>query len=244
MSTPPLELDAEDVTLRRHARARRVLLKVLPPGRIEVVAPPRFDSRQLPELLQAHRPWLERNLARLRAAHAGLDLSPPRRIALPAIGREWALDYQPGARRALCRERGADALQVQHTAVHDWLPPLRRWLMRTAKATLVPQLRALSGELGLPFHSATIRAQKSRWGSCSARGAINLNYRLLFLQPELVRYLMVHELCHTRHLNHSPRYWVLVAEHEPDYRRLDRQLRRVHEQLPPWSRPELRVVLG
>jgi predicted metal-dependent hydrolase len=67
-----------------------------------------------------------------------------------------------------------------------------------------------------------VRGQKTCWGSHSSTGTISINYCLLFLEPALVRYLMVHELCHARHMNHSRRFWRAVGLHEPDYERLDR----------------------
>jgi predicted metal-dependent hydrolase len=115
-----------------------------------------------------------------------------------------------------------------------WQSALRRWLARKGREHLVPWLERVSAELELPYSGVTLRGQKSRWGSCSARRHINLNYALLFLPPHCVRYLFVHELCHTVHLNHSPRYWALVARKEPDYRRLEKELRQGSRLVPPW----------
>jgi predicted metal-dependent hydrolase len=86
----------------------------------------------------------------------------------------------------------------------------------------------------LSFSRIQIRRQRTRWGSCSATGTISLNVCLMFLDPAVVRYLYVHELCHTRHMNHSPRFWALVEHHEPDSRRLDRQLLRGWQAVPAW----------
>jgi predicted metal-dependent hydrolase len=89
-------------------------------------------------------------------------------------------------------------------------------------------------ELGLGFSRIQIRRQRTRWGSCSATGTISLNVCLMFLEPAVVRYLFVHELCHTRHMNHSSRFWALVEHYEPDYRRLDRELLRGWQAVPAW----------
>jgi predicted metal-dependent hydrolase len=79
-----------------------------------------------------------------------------------------------------------------------------------------------------------MRLQRTRWGSCSAQRTVSLNAALLLLEPELVRYLMVHELCHLRCLDHSRRYWRLVERFEPDFRTLDRRLTDAWPLLPPW----------
>ncbi len=81
---------------------------------------------------------------------------------------------------------------------------LRQWLSDLAYDELGAQLNRSSRELGLSFSRIQIRRQRTRWGSCSATGTISLNVCLMFLEPAVVRYLYVHELCHTRHMNHSP----------------------------------------
>jgi hypothetical protein len=79
-----------------------------------------------------------------------------------------------------------------------------------------------------------IRGQRTRWGSCSGRGTISLNWHLLFLTPEQVRYVLLHELCHTVELNHSPRFWRLLQQHQPDSEVLRQVMRRAWQDLPAW----------
>lgn len=81
----------------------------------------------------------------------------------------------------------------------------------------------------------SIRHQRSRWGSCSASGRISLNARLMFCPPETVRYVLIHELAHTEHLDHSPAFWARVAELMPDHELARRALNRVWQQLPDWA---------
>lgn len=107
--------------------------------------------------------------------------------------------------------------------------------MREARARLVPRVQALSLALGLAYRRVSLRCQKTRWGSCSRDGAISLNARLLFLPPELVEYVLIHELCHLAHLNHSKRFWALVARHCPDFRARDRRLRGMWAHVPRWA---------
>jgi len=222
------------VQLRRSKRARYARLKVHHSGLVELVVPLHFDARQLPAILDAHEEWVQRTFRRLGGVAATPQvITPPERIALPAIAAEWRLEYTAaeGAGSG-CRERGEGILRVSGGVA--WQPALRRWLARRGREHLVPWLEQVSAELELPFSGVTLRGQKSRWGSCSARRHINLNYALLFLPPHCVRYLFVHELCHTVHLNHSPRYWALVASKEPDYRRLEKALRQASRLVPPW----------
>ncbi len=222
------------LSVRRSARARRVRLNVFPSGQVELVVPQRFDEHRLPAILDEHEPWVLRTLARLGARPSAPQPVPaPTSLQLTAIGESWRTAYLSGNdARYGCREQPGGVLRVSGGMV--WQPALKRWLGRKGRQHLAPWLEQVSEELALPFSGVSIRGQKSRWGSCSAQRRINLNYALLFLPPEYVRYLFVHELCHTVHLNHSSRYWQLVASKEPDYRRLERGLRQASARVPPW----------
>ena len=84
---------------------------------------------------------------------------------------------------------------------------LKEWLTDKAEERLIPWLKRISDEIGLSYSSVSIRQQQSRWGGCSSRRLISLNAQLLFLPPELVIYVLVHERCHAKHLSHLPRFW-------------------------------------
>ncbi|MCW8917431.1 MAG: M48 family metallopeptidase [Gammaproteobacteria bacterium] len=226
-----------EVVVRRHPRAKYVRLKIHRPGRVEVVVPPGFDERDLPAILDHHSAWVDERLGRFDAPHGpqAALFSRPTEFNLQAIDEQWRLEYRPrsGGRNG-CREFAPGQLAI--TAEHDTerRELLRGWLQRRAKERLPAWLRETSRELELPFTGVTIRGQRSRWGSCSAAGNINLNYGLLFLPPDLVRYLFVHELCHTVHLNHSLRYWALVQSKEPHYKILERALKQAAHVVPAW----------
>ena len=106
---------------------------------------------------------------------------------------------------------------------------------------LAPQLVALAARHGVPLRRVQIRRQRTRWGSCSIRGTVSLNACLLFHRPAVVQYLFAHELAHLTHMNHSPRFWDLVAQYEPEWRELDRELTRGWSQVPGWLLAALRA---
>ncbi len=111
---------------------------------------------------------------------------------------------------------------------------LRRWLSGVARREFEPRLRALGALVGAPYERMHIRMQRTCWGSRSSSGTISLNLCLLFVKAELLRYLMVHELCHGRHMNHSKRFWAMVGRFEPNYRKLDRHLGDAWKDVPGW----------
>ncbi len=232
--------DAADIAyrLRVDRRARHVRLRVTPRGELVVTVPPGFDEAALAPILARRAGWLRQVRARQAEGRGDPAVHGPRpqRVELAAIDETWTVRYTASARRVLSAAPAARELRIaagaDEAAVGE---ALRGWLQRRAKAELPPWLAAVSEETGLHYRSVGIRGQRSRWGSCSARGHISLNRNLLFLVPDAVRYLLVHELCHTRHLNHSPAFWREVARHQVDYRAQEAVLREAVGRLPLWA---------
>ncbi|MGY6587824.1 MAG: M48 family metallopeptidase [Wenzhouxiangella sp.] len=233
-------------TIKTHPRARHVRLRVDPVEGVVVTVPKRFDQRQLPALMAERREWIEAvqaRHARLRAARDADTLGlRPTRIDLPAVDEQWTVDYQheprlrlgfavDAARSQLCL-RLPEAPEAELDARIG--ERLRRWLLDHAHARLEPWLRSLAQAHGLRFSRLSVRNQRRRWGSCSANGAISLNARLLLASPAACRYVLIHELAHTVHLDHSPAFWALVARLDPDHRAHEAALKQVGPQLPDW----------
>jgi predicted metal-dependent hydrolase len=219
-------------------------------GELVVVVPRRFDQRRVPAIVQEKLPWIERTRARVearRAAAAAAALeepSLPECIDLPALGETWWVEYRApaagGAGRAAAREAAGNRLVV--TAPPEDEEAARRaliaWLRRRAAAELPARLEGLARRHGLDFSEVGVRHQRTRWGSCSPRGAISLNIRLLFLGPELVDHVLLHELCHTRELNHSKKFWALLQAHDPSTPAHRRGTREGWRRLPRWLHAE------
>jgi predicted metal-dependent hydrolase len=92
----------------------------------------------------------------------------------------------------------------------------------------------LAEERGFVVEGFSVRSQRGRWGSCSRRGAISLNMKLLFLPEDLSDHVLLHELCHTRHMDHSPAFWALMREHDRDSESKNRLLRVASKHVPAW----------
>jgi len=229
----PEELPA--YTLRVSARARRLQLRVTPWGQVEVVVPRNVSLARVVPFVREHRTWLQRTLTKMCATQDSVpDERPPERLILAAVEEEWQIGYDR-SRRATARAEAAERrLMIGAPDDAAARTMLRHWLRDYARSRLLPWLHTVSAECGLPFARATVRAQKTRWGSCSARGHISLNWQMIFLPPPLVRYLCVHELCHTVHLNHSRRYWELVRRHQADYAANEKALRGAARHIPYW----------
>jgi predicted metal-dependent hydrolase len=205
-------------------------------GRVEVIVPRRASAVTVQRFIEQHRAWIERK--RTQALHEAVPEQPfpPARVELTACAESWRVHLAGGRGRPRLRVLAPGVLGIAGDAgnVHLTRAALRRWLMLRASQVLAAALAGTANEIGLRYTRAVIRRQRSRWGSCSSRGTVSLNCSLLFQRPEVVRYLLVHELAHTLHMNHSKRFWVCVARHCPDYERLDRELLEGWRRVPAW----------
>lgn len=224
-------------SVRESTRARRLSIKVFPRGRVEVVVPRRTRPRDVQAFVDEHREWIEKSRESFAQVLPPEPFILPNIVDLPAIGLRFRVRYE--------RRRDAKSVRFRcHNNVvvlsgqtgNDRLcvDALKRWLASVAKTEFRPRLEALSALTGNPFKSMHVRGQRTCWGSHSSSGTISVNYCLLFLDPALLRYLMIHELCHARHMNHSRRFWQRVGRFEPDYKRLDKALGDSWKQIPAW----------
>jgi len=227
--------------LRISEKAKHVRFQVSVEKGLEIVVPKRFNASRVPSLVEKNSQWIERAFQKAKAFQGLIspmaDWQIPEEITSLALDLTWRVLACPdGMKSVVVRETSATSL-VMHGATDDsdaCQTALKGWLTHKAEDHLIPWLKRVSDEIGLSYSAVSIRQQQTRWGSCSARRLISLNARLLFLPPELVTYVLVHELCHTKHLNHSPRFWRLVESYLPDYRQFDRQLRNGIRWIPGW----------
>ena len=224
-------------SVRESARARRLSIKVYPRGRVEVVVPRRTRPKDVAEFVAENEAWIRKARESFAGEHAAEPFRLPQLIDLPAIDRVITVRYlaKPGAKTIRYRFSG-NCLTLSGRVQDEKMcvAAIRRWLAGFAKQEFAPRLAALSALTGISYKKMQVRAQRTCWGSRSSTGTLSLNLCLLFLRPPLMRYLMIHELCHGRHMNHSKRFWQLVGRYEPDYRQLDRELTECWKSVPVW----------
>ena len=162
----------------------------------------------------------------------------PESFNLPALAETWRVEYRTTKSKTVGALTDRQGRIVVYGAVNDderCKTALRRWLARRAKETLIPWLDAMAEESSLHFNRVLIKNQRTRWGSCSADGVISLNAKLLFLSPKLVRYVMMHELCHKLERNHTNRFWIFLRQADPQTDLLHGQMRNAWKQVPVWA---------
>jgi predicted metal-dependent hydrolase len=224
-------------SVRQSPRARRLSIKVFPRGRVEVIVPRRTSAKVVREFVESHRNWIRDTRAAFAAEHPPEPFALPTSVHLPAIERSFCVRYErdDGASGVRYRVVGNTVVLSGKTGNEGHCAAaLKRWLASLGKKEYLPRLRGLSEETGNPFRKLHVRGQKTCWGSHSSTGTISLNYCLMFLEPRLLRYVMIHELCHARHMNHSASFWRLVGSFERNYRHLDKSLNTSWKRIPTW----------
>ncbi|MEX2494662.1 MAG: SprT family zinc-dependent metalloprotease [Woeseia sp.] len=223
--------------MRKSTRAKRLMIKVYPGGRVEVVVPRRTRAADVQAFVRDNAAWIRDARESYAADYPSEAFALPDTIRLPAVERQLSVHYRsrPGAASVRYSLSGTRLVLTGKTGDEQLcIRALRRCLAAVARKEFTPRLRSLSLFMNTPYKKIQIRAQRTCWGSRSSSGTVSLNVCLLFLQPSIARYLLIHELCHGRHMNHSKRFWKFVGKFEPDYRRLDRDLTESWRQVPPW----------
>ena len=212
-------------TVRPSSKAKRVTLRIIPHQGLEIVTPIKFNPKKIPEIVDTKKSWIEKHLELIS------NIEPPKlpdKLHLAAINETWRLYYIPTiASRVKIIERPASQLAISGCIDEFQLcdAVINHWLKNKSKQHLIPRLENLSQQTRLRYNNVTIRTQKSRWGSCSGANNLSLNAKLLLLPPELVDLVIIHELCHTKHHHHGPKFWKLVAKFQPEYCALRKKLR-------------------
>jgi predicted metal-dependent hydrolase len=223
---------SDPFAVRVSPRARRLTARVHVGGRVEIVVPVGVNAHAVRDFVQRFTPWIDRKVAAMRGFTCSND-AVPRHIDFAYTNERFEVEWVRGAGRAQMEQQGVK-LKVHAADESAARQQLQAWLKNAARERLAPRLLALAAELKYSVSRVAIRCQRTRWGSCSTRGTVSLNCSLVFLREEVVRYLFVHELAHTRHMNHSASFWSLVGKLEPDYRSLDRELLAGWRTVPSW----------
>ena len=222
-------------TLRVSARARILRLVIRPERGLEVVAPRGTSKMRIEQALREKAHWVATTLDRVERETAAA-MPPPLSdgLMLPFAGRALMLRLQTGAPDGRFRARMSGdilTLTLPDTAQETIRAALIRWYRHEARSLFAERLALWNATYRFAYGRVSIKEQKSRWGSCSRQGNLNFNWRLLLAPLPVLDYVVIHELCHLKELNHSARFWQLVAVACPAYATHRRWLRHNGQQL-------------
>ncbi len=230
-----------DYQVRESQRARHVSLKVSFQGELEVVVPPGFNETEIPSIVERRRGWITKTLERIETQRATLpaahDVDKPTELELRSLNEVWQVVYKVTRDSTVALTQSNPQELTLRGPIEDDVACrelLRNWLQRKARVELAPWLQQLSQRCDLAYSRMSVRGQSTRWGSCSSKQSISLNYKLLFLPPTLVDYVLIHELCHTVHMNHSKVFWQLVRQYYPELDQAKAELKKGWHFVPHW----------
>jgi predicted metal-dependent hydrolase len=205
---------------QRNDRAHRYLLYMRSDGSAKVTIPRRGSLKQAREFVERQKAWLERALARVEA-----------KLLVPKEWTESSEIFFRGelVRLELDRERNEVVFAGERVRLRNaelnWRPMVEAHLFQIARKELPSVVLTLAQVHACTVGKVTVRNQSSRWGSCSVRGTISLNWRLIQVPAEVRDYIILHELMHTKEMNHSPRFWNLVAQVCPGWEQAEAWLK-------------------
>jgi predicted metal-dependent hydrolase len=215
--------------VRTSARARHLRLVIRPTSGLEVVVPRGTASGRIDQVLREKARWITTTLdrvAREAATSAPVPLEDGQTLPFAGVRIRLSIALGAPAGRIRARLHGETlALTVADTGQETLRTALETWYRHQAKEVLATRIALYNRSYGFQVGRVAIKEQKSRWGSCSRQGNLNFNWRLLLAPLSVLDYVVVHELCHLKELNHSSRFWRLVARVCPDYAAQRRWLR-------------------
>ncbi len=220
-------------TLKRHWRARHVKMSYSRTNGLEITVPLRFSKKHLPAIIEENKDWI---IKQKQALDLIQPISRPTEISFAAFQQTWSVHYFQHDKRPRIKPISTHGIilsgDIQEISV--CVERLSAWVKQQAKLLLATYFRELAVELGLPYLDVTVRSQSTLWGSCSQNKSIRLNYKLVFLPENLMRHIMIHELCHTRHMNHSAQFWQLVAHFDEHWKIHRKAMKRADTYIPAW----------
>ena len=246
--------------VRFSAKAKQIFLRIRPELGLEVVIPERRKRFNIASILEDKKDWILKMLKKYTFQNTlvpvwgevqdndepQLDLFKtstlielPSALHCQAIEETWQIEYEP---KLNIKKISLVCLPFEQTLllkgnIEDKKAVLKllvRWLMQKAKLHFLPWLNRLSTLTGLNFNHLLIRGQSTLWGSCNIKKNISLNYKLLFLPKLLAEHVLLHELCHTLHLNHSQAFWQTVANVDANWNAHKKSLKTAERYLPQW----------
>jgi predicted metal-dependent hydrolase len=207
--------------LRWSERARRIRLSVSAEG-VQVVVPKGITASEAERFIQQNSDWLTKQLQKIERSRARLKKQRLPKDVILLRGKpmqlKWVNDSAPG--RTLHVNEIGGKLEV-HLPAKEGVDfgkivegVLREMARKDLTAVVIHQAKAMQ----VSPKGITVRDQRTRWGSCSNRGTLSFNWRLIMAPPEILNYVVVHELAHLKVPNHSPEFWALVGQHYPDFK--------------------------
>ncbi len=226
-----IELHGREITyrVRRSEKARRIALRVSPAEGLEVVLPRHAGEWYVEGMVRRHADWIVKKLDAMSRYRSGPLQTPLLSgSTVPFAGEQLVLEI-------IVTGRGPARVSLRGHELRMHVPSddqavvsraLEDWYTRVARVAIPGRVAELNSEGRFRYGRVSIRNQRTRWGSCSRKGTLSFNWRLLLRPAGVMDYLIYHEFAHLEQMNHSPKFWMVVEEICPSYREFEAWLKR------------------
>jgi len=225
-------------TIRLSNKAKYIHLRITPVAGLEIVIPHFRKRFNVLALLEERRSWIEKHLVPIQQTVPVKSTinQLPKILPLNAIHEIWQISYletnnkniklleKPGYHLTCHGQLNAKIIQIL----------LINWLKKHAAKKFAIKLESLSNKTSISYKNLTVRGQKTLWGSCNTKQNISLNFKLLFLPSSVFNHVLLHELCHIKHLNHSNKFWHLLAQYDNNSLEHNKELKHGDQYVPQW----------
>ncbi|WP_301102402.1 SprT family zinc-dependent metalloprotease [Propionivibrio sp.] len=217
----------------RRARRRTIGLSIDHRG-LRVGAPRRASLLEVESLILHHSDWVAQKLDEWRSRRRPDALKIVDGARLPMLGESLEIRLALGSNRAIWNEHAAPILTLCLRSPSDAGRLLEKTLREKARRLFAERLVHYAERLTLTVPALALSAARTRWGSCSLKTGIRLNWRLIHFPLSIVDYVVAHELAHLREMNHSPRFWSIVGQLYPEYKAARDELKHLAAHCPHW----------
>lgn len=211
MNIQTLEINEKkiSVSVRKSSKAKRIIVKIDNKNQVELVIPKRVSYKEGTEFLNSKKEWIAKHInKRVKPEEDNfLFLGVPVEIRIET-GKSNNLRFDPEKNILYCEA----VRNLKHKEVYE------TWLRISAKEHIPERVFYLANAYGFRVNKVAIRNQKTRWGSCTSKGNLSFNMQLMSFPTDIIDYVIIHELCHLKYMNHSKDFWELVASFIPDYK--------------------------
>ena len=217
-------LDGQTVryNLKRSPVARHARLEVTAESGLSVIIPRSYPASCATEIIQDKKRWVKKKLELFNRSR---QIYSSREDSVQYLGRTYKVITRTADEAAHEPALTEDALVLFTGVSADGKQAIENWLKDQARV-IIPALAAKhSLNIGVDYQSVRIRSARTRWGSCSPQGTLSFNWKLIMAPPAVIEYVVIHELCHLKELNHSAAFWTIVEKHAPDWRTQRKWLR-------------------
>jgi len=217
--------------IRRSRRSRWIRMWIGDRQQVVLSIPWRTSHAEGTEFMKGQGNWIAGQLKQVKARPNLLEFI--RREGVMSVGGEsWPVKLSLNGHRTRVRlDRDQQQVAVAVNPHRETEISLLEEVRALAKEVLTERTRALAGKIEVEAARIVVRDQRSRWGSCSGKREISLNWRLIFLKPELQDYVILHELAHLQEMNHSARFWELLHRYDPLAGKHDRMLNPISDEV-------------